>query len=82
MRWCCVNGVWQDGAGRPLETCPVQVLSSDRRVPRELAEEAYKEYAAQYGISQTLDRLCERGGFSTTELMGLLFDRIKRLEGK
>jgi hypothetical protein len=45
-----------------------------------VAEEAYKEYADQYGNSQSFERLCERGGFGIDELAILLFDRIKRLE--
>ncbi|OCJ44091.1 hypothetical protein [Serratia sp. 14-2641] len=47
----------------------------------EIAQEAYKEYAAQFGKGQSLERLCERGGFSWYELASLLYDRIKRLEG-
>lgn len=59
----------------------VAVLShSARRIPRVIAEEAYKEYAAQGHGSQSFDRLHERGGFSTAELAILLFDRIKRIE--
>ncbi|CAI2035885.1 Uncharacterised protein [Serratia fonticola] len=47
----------------------------------EIAQEAHKEYAAQFGKGQSLERLCERGGFSWYELASLLYDRIKRLEG-
>jgi hypothetical protein len=75
----CVNGVWQKD-GKPIAIFPVQAIRSDRSVPREVAEEAYKEYAEQYGSSQTLDRLGERGGFGASEIAILLFERIKRLE--
>ena len=83
MRFFCLNGVWQDGAGRTLPTAPVQKsqdIMGDHKIPRIVAEEAYKEYAAQHGTSQTFDRLCERGGFGQSELSILLFNRIKRLE--
>jgi hypothetical protein len=80
--WICWNGQWQDRAtGLPAETAPVQLVPRiDARVPVEIAQEAYKEYAAQHGTSQSFERLCERGGFSATELAILLYERIKRLE--
>ena len=46
-------------------------ISSDRSRGCQLsavAERAYEVYAARYGRSQSLDRLCERGGFGTGEL--------------
>lgn len=51
-------------------------------ITRQIAEEAYKEYSAQYGTDQSFDRLHERGGFGVSEIIFLLFDRCKRLEGK
>ncbi len=45
-----------------------------------IAEEAYKEYAAQYGTSQSLARLNERGGFGAAEIAILLFERIQRIQ--
>ena len=83
MRFLCLNGVWKDGAGRVLPTAPMQRsqdIMGDHKIPRVVAEEAYKEYAAQNGTSQSFDRLCERGGFGPSELAILLFERIKRLE--
>jgi hypothetical protein len=85
VKFYCNNGVWQDGAGRAFPTAPVQPsrdYNGDHQIPRVVAEEAYKEYAAQYGTSQTFERLCERGGFGQSELAILLFNRIKRLEEK
>ena len=71
----CANGKWD------CETVAAQDKPAERgRIPKIFAEEAYKEYAAQYGTRQTLDRLCERGGFAYDEMIGLLYDRIKRLE--
>jgi hypothetical protein len=71
----CVNGKWT------CPTAPCQGLSEKGRIPLALAQEAYKEYAAQGLSSQTLERLNERGGFGADELAILLFQRIKRLEG-
>ena len=51
-------------------------------VPWAYAEEAYKEYSAQFGTSQTLERLAERGGFGASEIVMLLVQRCKRLEAK
>lgn len=75
------NGVWHRGNGSPIRTCTLSLgHDKDVTVPREVAEEAYKEYAAQFGTSQSLDRLNERGGFGVSEIAILLFERIKRLE--
>lgn len=41
-------------------------------VPYWLAEIAYKQYSALYGGSQSLERLCERGGFCPVELAEFL----------
>lgn len=83
MKFYCNNGKWQDGSGGDVKTAPMQRVNSwtgDGRIPYEWAEEAYKEYSAQYGTSQTLERMNERGGFGSEEIIGLLVDRIKRLE--
>lgn len=81
-RWSCDNrGTnWRDGAGRSLQTCPVQ-REEHSVLPRELVEEAYREYAAQGHGSQSLERLNERGGFGVGEVLMLLYDRINRLQG-
>ncbi len=49
-------------------------------IPREIFEEAWKEYEALYGRSQTPERMLERGGFGIYEMTYLLFERCKRLE--
>ncbi len=49
-------------------------------IPEAWGAEAYKEYAAQFGTSQSLERLCERGGFCWGELAMLLYQRIQRIE--
>jgi hypothetical protein len=71
----CTNGKWN---------CRTAPLSPSRTgsVPAVIAEEAYKEYAAQFGTSQSLQRLNERGGFGDTELAIMLYERIKRIEAK
>ena len=76
----CVNGVWKNGAGRELDTFPIQKDLGESKVPLCVAEEAYKEYSARYGIGQTLQRLGERGGFGSSEIAILLYERCKRLE--
>lgn len=65
---------------RPIETFPVQVNRLDDTVPLVVAQEAYKEYAALYGIDQSLETLGSRGGFGASELANLLYQRIKRIE--
>lgn len=43
---------------------PVQTKGGGTmRVPRDIIERAYGVYSSRYGRTQTLDRLCERGGF-------------------
>jgi hypothetical protein len=77
MEWpTCRNGKWT------CETVPCQGLSEQGRTPKFLAEEAYKEYAAEFGDRQTLGRLIERGGFGADEIALLLFFRIQRLRAK
>lgn len=41
-------------------------------VPWAVAEAAYAVYSRRYGTSQSLARLAERGGFSWSELVGLI----------
>lgn len=84
----CNNGTWVDGAGKPVSTTPVQldIPSADGRyrstslgvLPRAWAEEAYREYSAQFGTGQSLERLEQRGGFGVAECIGLLIDALKR----
>lgn len=53
-----------------------------RRIPRAIAEEAYAAYAKEYPSSarrQSLDRLCERGGFGEGELDDFVPGWRKRL---
>lgn len=38
------------------------------RIPWSVAEKAYAVYAANYGTSQSLERLAERGGFAPSEM--------------
>jgi hypothetical protein len=78
--WECYNGQWQLN-GKPVKVAPVQITPyGNQHIPYEVAEEAYKEYLEQHGSGQSLQRLCERGGFSASEMAILLYDRIKRLE--
>jgi len=75
--------IWQTWEGLPVEAFPVQIRKSaiSDTLPRPIVEEAYKEYVAQHGSLQSLDRLGERGGFGNTELIVLLYERIKKWEG-
>jgi hypothetical protein len=43
-------------------------------VPWGIAEAAYVVYARRHGTSQSLQQLADRGGFSWSELVGLLRD--------
>lgn len=38
------------------------------QIPWDVAEKAYAVYRVRYGTQQSLERLAERGGFSTGEL--------------
>lgn len=77
-----VNDQWVTwGSHRPVTTFPAH-HHGPPNVPRTIAEVVYKEYAAEYGISQSLDRLGERGGFGWTEMVNLLFSRVVRLEAQ
>lgn len=49
-------------------------------VPREVSEEAWKEYARQGHGDQSHERLIQRGGFGSNELAIFLYQRCKRLE--
>ena len=80
MRWMKFNHIWQDSEGNSVETFPIQDTRGTDSVPIEWAEEAYKEYAAQFGTSQSLEDLGSRGGFGATEIAMLLFQRLKRIE--
>lgn len=53
----------ETGAMQDLPACTI---------PWWLAEEAYKFYSKQFGTSQSLQRLAERGGFGRAELLYLL----------
>jgi len=80
MKFTRYNGVWKDSGDRELPIFPIQNNKLDCNVPLCIAEEAYKEYASQYGTSQSLERLGERGGFGCSEIAILLYERCKRLE--
>jgi hypothetical protein len=70
----------QDSEGNSVRTFPIQDTRGKDSVPIEWAEEAYKEYATQFGTSQSLEDLGSRGGFGATEIAMLLFQRIKRIQ--
>lgn len=65
------------------ETVPMQAsLKPKRAIATEIAKEAYKEYAEQFGADQSFERLHQRGGFGDIEIIWLLYNRIQRLEGR
>lgn len=47
-------------------------------IPWWLALEAYRHYVKFYGVSQSLERIAERGGFGREELLLLLQPATKR----
>lgn len=49
--------------------CPVQTDDVPAAIPRALAERVWTVYAKLYGRDQTLDRMCERGGFGVGEAL-------------
>lgn len=62
-------------AARPGPDAVTQ-RAPDGLVAREIAELAYLDYVARYGVnSQSLDTLLARGGFSWDELVVHLFSR-------
>jgi hypothetical protein len=83
MNFYLNNGMWTDGAGRLIPVAPLQAYKPYGRtpgIPVPIAEEAWKEYAAQGHGDQSLARMNERGGFDAAELAILLYERIKRIE--
>lgn len=80
-----MSSYWHDGQPWwPDSSSVVHVVmqseANGRRVPMEVSAEAWREYAAQGHGDQSHERILERGGFGSLELMILLFQRIKRLE--
>ena len=61
-----------------MNKVPLQ-LDGDRHINEDIAREAYKEYVALYGNSQSFERLHVRGGFGAIEIATLLFKRIQRI---
>ena len=51
-------------------------------IPREIAEEVYKEYQLKFGDTQSLETIERRGGFSPEEVIWFLYDKIQRLKIK
>lgn len=50
-------------------------------IPEGVARLAYEQYAHRFGTSQSFERLHERGGFGTLEIIGLLADLVERERG-
>ncbi len=48
------------------------IVQNRSHVPWWLAEIAYEEYKANFGDSQSLERIAERGGFEREELIALI----------
>ena len=61
---------------------PMQGSGRVKTIPLVVAQEAYKEYAMQYGTGQSLEQIGERGGFGAVELITLLYARIRRIQGE
>lgn len=60
----------------PSKTKPFPIQADEKyprcTVPWWLVEIAYEYYSKQYGTSQSLERLAERGGFGGIELIHLI----------
>lgn len=77
---CIKGGQWKTKDSAPVESLPIQTRDCPNSLPRPIVEVAYKEYAAQHDTQQSLERLAERGGFGTTEIIILLYEHIERLD--
>jgi hypothetical protein len=55
----------------PLQTSRPPAKPGPTSIPWAIAEKAYAAYAQQYGKSQSLERLAERGGFGWCEMDAL-----------
>ena len=76
-------GAWRGWGGQQVVSFPLKILDVHHAtIPYPIAEAAYEEYATSHGRQQSLERLGERGGFGVMELIILLYERIKRLEGE
>lgn len=74
-RWANRLSGWFDGP----DMVPMQHGEFGKnKVPREIAALAYEEYSGRYGTSQSFERLLERGGFSSTEIIAHLADLVER----
>jgi hypothetical protein len=58
----------------------MQRSDGERRgtIPEGIARLAYEQYSFLYGTSQSFERMNERGGFGTLEIIGLLADLVER----
>lgn len=61
---------------------PVQMGRKRTTMRRDIAALAWEEYAAQGHGAQSLDRIGERGGFGTFEVIHLLADALIRERAK
>lgn len=66
--WCCLPG------GKTDRVMPMQ---DGPPLPWELAEVVYQAYSHQFGNSQSIDRIAERGGFGWAEVAEI-FNRLRR----
>lgn len=74
-RWANRLSGWWD---QP-DMVPMQAHANGKnKVPREIAALAYEEYSNRYGTSQSFERLLERGGFSSTEIIAHLADLVEK----
>ena len=58
----------------PFQSDRRNIQYPSHRITWEAHLAAYKEYAKQYGTSQSAERIAERGGFGDCELDGLFPD--------
>ena len=54
----------------------------NNKIPWELAEIAYTEYARRYGTDQSLERIAERGGFGVMEIADYLLAQLREKGGE
>ena len=73
---CVITALRDSDMTNETKTSPVLPKSYDRRaskVPAVVAERAYEVYSHLFGTSQSLEKLNQRGGFGTGELIAFLY---------
>lgn len=73
-----MRSIWEDVGAEGERTFPVNDSRHSARLPREVAEVVYEEYARLHGRDQSIERIAERGGFGWLEIAAFLWAAYKR----